>query len=573
MKERLLGAVIFALFALVVLGLIYTQIFRFGYYSRLSKNNAIRIIPIEGPRGRIFDRNGVLLVTNRLSFNVSVVDQEVMDRIALIKFLADTLDIPVREVSDALEKARARPYAPVAIFEDIDKEKALVIEEASIDLNGLVVETKGIRHYIYEDDLCHVLGYLTEINERELEKLRDYGYRMKDLVGRAGIEKYYNSYLAGTAGGLQIEVDNRGRQRRVLGLKEPSNGKDIYLTIDIELQKLCDTLLGDKTGAVMIMDTNNGEVLALASHPAFDPNLFIMPTASDERVRILNDKRGKPLLDRAISGVYQPGSVFKAVIATGALESGSINYYTRFSCEGSYVLGNRNFDCWKEDGHGSQNVTVALMNSCNIFFYQTGRAMGVDCIETFARMFGFGKPTGIDLPNEASGVVPGRRWKRLYRRDGWYEGDTVNYAIGQGYLLVTPIQVLEMMTIIANDGMGVKPFVAKKVDTTNISAAGRYRIPVKAETFKRVKEGLYKAINSESGTARMARVDGLSVAGKTGTAQNPGGRTHAWFAGFAPLENSKIAVVVFLEHGGHGGGEASEIAKKIFEKARDKGYI
>ncbi|MBI5143795.1 MAG: penicillin-binding protein 2, partial [Candidatus Omnitrophica bacterium] len=558
---------------LLIVGLAYTQVFRFFYYSRLSKNNSIRIIPIDGPRGRIFDRNGIPMVTSRLSFDVAVVYQELKDIELLEELLNEVLGLSRDSLKRSLEKARAKPYAPVTIVEDVDKEKAIILEEASFDTRGLVIETRSKRHYIYNEAGCHIFGYLSEITEEELEALRDYGYHIKDLVGRSGLEKYYNTYLAGVDGGTQIEVDNKGRQTRVLGLKEPSNGKDLYLTIDISLQLVCDKLLGEHSGAIIVMNPEDGEVLALASHPTFDPNIFIRPDASSERLKLLRDKARHPLLNRAISGLYAPGSVFKVVIASGALEAKKITANTHFFCGGSYSLGNAKFDCWKEEGHASQNVVEGLMNSCNVFFYQTGRAMGVDNIETFTKSFGFGRPTGIDLPDESQGIVPGRLWKRLYRRDNWYEGETVNYAIGQGYLSVTPIQILQMMAVMANKGSLIRPYLVGRIESTDISNVKRKTAGLKSDVIQKVREGLFRVVNDENGTGRRAKVEGVSIAGKTGTAQNPQGRTHAWFSGFAKFNDPKICLVVFLEHGGKGGLEPAAIAKDIFEEVRDKGYI
>lgn len=573
MNERFLARAVTVFFILLWAGLFYTQIIRFGYYSRLSKNNSIRIIPIDGPRGNIFDRKGVAVVTNRISFDVAVVYRELRDRKGLARILNSVLGMSGEAIMRALDKAAAKPYAPVTIVEDIDKAKALVMEEASSDVDGLLIETRSKRDYLYSNVGSHLFGYLGEVTETELENLKSYGYRMKDLVGRDGIEKYYDTYLKGIDGGTQVEVDSLGRQTRILGLKEPASGQDLYLTVDIALQAICDKLLARHKGALIVMDPGTGEVLALASHPAFDPNIFVKPRTAGERERLLTDRIGRPLSNRAISGLYSPGSVFKIVTASAALETKKISAETRFTCTGSYRLGRGKFDCWKEGGHGSQNLREGLMNSCNVFFYNTGRAAGVDNIEAFSKLFGFGRPTGIDLPDEVKGVVPGRAWKRFYRRDNWYEGETINYAIGQGYLLVTPIQILEMMSIVANRGSAVRPFVVKRIGSADISAQKPKGIGLKNDTIRMVRAGLFDVVNNENGTGRRAKVDGMIVAGKTGTAQNPQGKTHAWFAGFAPFDNPKICVVVFLEHGGKGGLEPAEIAAGIFKEAKDRGYI
>ena len=573
MRDRTIAAILSFLFGFLALGLFYNQVLRYGYYSHLSRNNSIRIIPIAGPRGNIYDRNGNLLVTSRLSFDVAVISQELRDRRRVARILNEILGMSATEIAGAFEKADSRPYAPVAVIEDIPKEKAIALEEECADIAGLVVETTSRRYYVHKASGSHIFGYLSEITEDELEDLREYGYRPRDLVGRNGIEKYYDAYLRGTDGGTQVEVDSRGRQMRVLGVKEPESGTDLYLTIDASLQSACDKLLGERKGAVVVMDPRTGEVLALASHPAFDPNIFVRPNTSAQRLALLDDRIGRPLSNKALSGLYPPGSVFKIVTESGALETKKINRATTFVCNGRYRLGRTTFDCWKPEGHGSQNAVTGMMNSCNVFFYNTGRILGVDDLEAYAKLFGFGRPTGIDLPDEVKGLVPGKEWKRANRREGWFEGETINYAIGQGYLSVTPIQVLEMVAVMANKGSLVRPYIAKRIGSKELHNSREKNIGLKASTVKTVREGLYGVVNGESGTGRRAKLDGVAVAGKTGTAQAPHGRTHAWFCGFAPFDDPKVCIVVLLEHGGKGGVEPAGIARGILEEAKRGGYL
>jgi penicillin-binding protein 2 len=573
MREKSLAIPMRLLFIMLAFGLVYTQVIRHSYYSKLSRDNAIRIIPIEGPRGAIFDRNGAVLVSDRISFSAAIVYQELKNRDRLIRLLVNTLGIERKNIEDAIEKAAGKPYAPVTIADDIDRDKAFILEEESFNVRGLVIQTRSMRNYPHEKVGAHLLGYLSEISESELERMKEYGYRAKDLVGRDGIEKYYDSYLAGADGGIQMQVDSRGRHVRTLGLKEAINGKDLHLTIDIELQSACDKALEGKRGAIAVMDPNNGEVLALSSSPGFDPNIFVRPEGSVERVKLVRDKKMYPLMNRVISGTYPPGSIFKMVVAMAALNTGRVNRLTSFNCSGSFTLGTGRFACWKDDGHNSQNVVDALMNSCNVFFYNIGRALGIDNIESAAKAFGYGRATGIDLPGEAKGIVPGRSWKRSVKKEMWYEGDTVNLAIGQGYILVTPIQALDMISIVANDGKAVRPHIVKRIDASDISAAAPHDLNFSKSALRAVRSGLFKVVNDQNGTGKRARVEGIAVCGKTGTAQNPGGVTHAWFTGFAPFDNAKISLVVFLEHGGKGGLEPSEIAKEIFSVAKLKGYL
>lgn len=573
MRDRFVSALVSIFFVLLVAGLFHTQVVRYGYYSRLSKNNSIRLLPIDGPRGIMFDRTNKPLVSNRLAFDVALIYDELNDRGKLARLLGNALGLSRKGVVDALEEAARKPYVPVTIVRDIGTGKALILEEATIDTPGLVIQTKSKRSYPYGDCGGHVVGYLSQITRSELEDLNEYGYRSGDLLGRGGLEKYYETYLRGMDGGTQVEVDSHGRQTRVLGVKEPSGGKDLCLTIDIELQLACDKLLGDKAGVIIVMNPKTGEVLALSSHPAYDPNVFVRPEESGERIALMGDERGRPMLNRAVSGQYPPGSVFKIVTSAAALETRAIDKNTCFTCNGSYNTGRAIFNCWKDKGHGPQNIVDGIMNSCNVFFYNAGRRAGADAIETYAKAFGLGKAAGIDLPDEKKGVVPGRAWKRLMKRDKWYEGDTINYAIGQGYLLVTPLQVVNMTAVIANGGYLTHPFIVKRIGSTDIFSGKPKNAGLKDSTIQIIREGMIKVVNSEAGTGKRAKVEGMEIAGKTGTAENPQGRTHAWFTGFAPYGDPKICLVVFLEHGGKGGLSPSEIAHGVFTEAKRIGLL
>lgn len=568
MKERISGAVVTALFVLLVFGLFYTQIIRYHYYARMAKNNSIRVLPIDGPRGTIFDRSGKPIVGNRLAFDVALIYNELRDRSRLARLLGEVLGMSRREIIDALAAAGRKPYVPVTVAEDIGKDRALVLEEATLDIPGMVIQTKSRRSYIHGQALSHIVGYLSETTETELEELREYDYRIRDLVGRGGLEKYYETYLKGRDGGTQVEVDSRGRQVRLLSVKEPVSGQDLHLSIDLPLQLACDKLLGQRRGAVVVMRPRTGEILALVSHPAYDPNIFIRPDFSGRRLSLLSDTVGRPLTDRAISGVYPPGSVFKIVTAASALETKAVGQGVSFSCTGSYRLGRASFDCWKAEGHGPQGIVDGMTHSCNVFFYSIGRKAGADAIEAYAKAFGYGRATGIDLPDEAKGLVPGRGWKRLFRNDDWYDGDTLNYSIGQGYLLVTPLQVAVMTSVIANGGYLERPSIVKKIAEADVVPGKPRSLGLKESTIRLIKEGMRGVVNAETGTGKRARVEGLVVSGKTGTAQNPQGRTHAWFTGFAPYDDPRACVVVFLEHGGKGGVEPAEIARGVFEEAK-----
>ncbi|MFC1577322.1 penicillin-binding protein 2 [Candidatus Omnitrophota bacterium] len=574
MRSGLLKAAVIGLFAVLFMGLAHIQIIRSKSYRELSEKNIIRVVPVEAPRGRIFDRKGRAVVSNKLSFDVSVVYRELtgFDETRLVKILSDVLNVKKAGVRERLKKAKRTPYIPVVIFDGIDKEKAIVLEEQSFDLKGVIIETRAERDYLFGSAASHILGHLGEVSEGELERLKPYGYRIKDSVGRDGLEGFYNGYLMGKSGGFLVEVDNRGRQVRMIGLKEPSSGKDMRLTIDMNIQLAAERLMADRKGAVVAMDPSSGEVLALVSRPSFDPGVFIKTERSRDRMRLLKN-REFPLLNRAVSGLYSPGSVFKVVVAAAALETKRSYEWKEYGCDGAYRLGGRRFRCWKEEGHGKQHMTEGIKNSCNVYFYRLGKDLGVDRIEAFSNRFGLGRPTGIDLPGEASGLVPGRLWKRIHKRKSWYEGETINFSIGQGYLLVTPIQALRVMCVIANGGNLIRPFLVSGIGQTDIMSVKSAPVGLTERTLRTIKESLIKVVNDKEGTGRLAAAEGLTIAGKTGTAQNPGRKSHSWFGGFAPAEDPKVALIVFIEHGGKGGVEAARLAKQLFEQIQNEGYL
>lgn len=570
MRARFISAAISVLFCILIAGLWYTQVIKYKKYLVLSRTNRVRLLSIESQRGKILDRNGVLLVDNSLCFDVAVIPQELENSADTLQRLGGLLGIAPQDVWKTVEKNYIAPFAPIIIKEDIQKPKAIALEESV--LPGIIVKVRPKREYRFNEVGSHVFGYLGEIGRGELERLKGYGYQIKDLVGKAGIEKSYDIYLRGEQGGMQLEVNNKGYLIKPLGKKEAQRGKDIYLAIDIRLQAFIENLFAEKLGACVVMNPYTGEVLALVSKPDFNPNFFVARERQLEVAAFLNQP-DRPMLNRAVSGLYPPGSVFKPVVAVAALEEKKVDPTTTFSCSGKYNLGGSVFRCWDEDGHGVQDINQGLKNSCNALFYQVGRIVGVDDIALFATKFGFGAPTGIDVTEEAAGLVPNRLWKKLSRKEAWFEGDTVNFAIGQGYLLVTPIQVVRMMSAIANGGRLVQPYIVKRIEGVEITAGRSQNVGVSKSTLDEVRAGLEMVVNDETGTGRRARAPGLRIAGKTGTAQNPKGASHAWFSGFSPVDGPKIALVVFVENGGKGGLDAAEFSGKIFQEAANLGLL
>jgi len=573
MRLRFIKNITVFFFIALALLLAYIQCIQSPRYTELSRNNRIRLIPLPAPRGNVYDRNGKVLATSTLAFDCSVIPQEFeSDKDKMIK-LSSLLGLGRERIEDVIEKGSGAPFMASVLKKDIGKESAIAISEAILDFPGLIISTYPVRYYPYGNTCSHVLGHLGKISGEEIGVLKNYGYKTVDLVGRGGIELYYNNYLRGEDGGRQTEVDARGRQLDVLGIREPERGRDITLTIDIELERYIDSLLEGHRGAVAVMESSSGEMLALVSKPDFDPNIFVAADGTGA-IRSLMRRRDYPLVNRAISGAYPPGSVFKIVTATAALEMEKINKKERLDCAGFYMLGNRRFNCWKKSGHGTQEITDGIKNSCNVFFYQIGRRAGVDGISQYALTYGFGAATGMDLPYEAAGIVPDKAWKRRRKKESWYEGDTVNYAIGQGYLLVTPAQLLRMANAVGTEGELFVPSLVKKISDVDIFAPEKKHTGISEDTFKIIKEGMRKAVEERGGTASGARVDGMDIAGKTGTAETGIERkTHAWFAGFSPVEKPKISLVIFLEYGGKGGAHPCSMASDIFKKLRGIGYL
>lgn len=557
-------------FLLVLFALFYTQVIKGHYYGMLSQNNRLRLLAISGVRGDIYDRNGERLASTRLSFDISVMPQDLREASKTLLRLSEFLGLNYDEVRKRYRKGYLSPYMPIVIARDINKAAAMRLEESKFKFPGVVIEAKPLRVYPNGSAGSHFLGYLGEINRNELTKLRDYGYKIKDLVGRGGIEETYDSYLRGEDGGMEVEVDSVGRMIRMLGVRDPVRGKDLQLSIDLRVQKIVEGLLAGKVGAFIVLDPNTGEILALQSSPNYDPNIFIDPKG-DERVLDILRNKNRPLIDRAVSGMYPPGSIFKLITATAALELKKISPNTRFDCGGSYTLGRGKFNCWKsEGGHGAQNLALGLINSCNVYFFRVGRAAGCDGISNYAKVFEIGEKTNIDLPNEGKGLLPSRQWKRLATGQPWYEGETLNLAIGQGYLMVTPIQMAKMVSAFANSGKLVEPYLVKRIDNISVSKMRLKTLNVSARTIEHIKEGLNRVAEDENGTAHRAKVEGIRIAAKTGTAQAGKGETHAWFVGYAPQTNPKIAFVVFLEHGGSGGMTPALMVRELIKGLMEK---
>lgn len=553
----------------------YLQIYQGEYYAGLADGNRIRIVPSMAPRGTFYDRNGELLVTNRPGFSVSLlpltapISDDVIDR------LSDLLKVPTDEIKTKI--AGHSGFNPIRIKTDVTPDIVSIIEEQKSQYPGVVIEVTPIRDYILKQEGAHTFGYVSEINDTELEKMKDEGYKSGDIIGKFGLEKVYDKELRGENGGQQVEVDVSGKPVQILGRKEPIPGDDLELTIDINLQQAAEkavdeqlTQIGAHAAAAVVMNPQTGEILAMVSRPAFDPNLFAHGISSKDWNQ-LNNNPYHPMDNKTITGEYPPGSTFKIVTGTAALTEGVVTPDEQIFDSGHHwIIPKGNAD---GEALGWLNFRTALAHSDNVYFYEMGNRLGIDRLEKYARMFGLGAKTGIDLPYEATGLVANRRYKEKNFDDGeWYLSETFDAAIGQGFNLVTPLQAAMVMGEIAADGKRYKPHVVNRIIAPDGSVVKDFQpellsqLDVPEEDIKLVQDGLHDV--TKYGTAASSfRGFNVDIAGKTGTAENSQGRDHGWFVAYGPFDNPNIVVAVIVENGGYGSQSAVPIGRKILEAA------
>lgn len=573
MRIRILERLILAGLLVIWASLFVTQIVHGGRYREKSERNRSRLIHLPAPRGSILDRNGIPLVEDRVSFELAILPQELQDADETWDRLSRLVGLPPEELSSRYRRGFVARFSPVSLIRDLPREAAFLLEEERARLPGLVVRPVPQRHYPLGAAVGPVVGYLGLIAPEELTRLKSYGYTFRDWVGKDGVEKTCDPFLRGRDGGLHVEVNAQGRMVQQRGFLAPQRGRSVRLSIDGRLQQLSYELLRGGEGALIVMEASTGQVLSLVSTPSFDPNAFVDPSGSSEVRRSLRDP-DKPMFNRATRSMVPPGSVFKAAVAYEALREQKISPGTAFECFGEYKLGRGTFRCWRQEGHNAQTVAEAIQHSCNVFFYQTGRRLGADGIARAARLFHLDRPTGIDLPSEARGRVPDPAWMKQALHHTWQEGDTVSFAIGQGPLLVTPLEMLLLFNTIATEGKVLKPRVLLEVEgETPAAPRPEDRVPLDQAALRMVKEGLERAVGTETGTGRLANVPGVRVAGKTGTAQVSRGHPHAWFCGYAPAGDPKVCFVIFLEHGGKGGLRPAQIAGQLVGLLKEMGYL
>ncbi len=569
MRLRTLQRVIFAWLIIIWAGLFTAQVIQGAGYRRQSEKNRTRLIHLPAARGAILDRNGVPLAEDRITFELAALPQELSSPRETWQQLSPLVGLPPEELARRYKKNFQAKFSPVGLVRGLPRETAFRLEEERSRLPGILIRPIPERSYPLGPAVGAVTGYLGLIAPEELTRLKPYGYTVRDRVGKDGLEQQYDTLLRGKDGGLHVEVNAQGKLVQQLGFLQPKSGRKIRVSIDSRLQEAAYRLMQGGNGAALIMDCRSGEVLALASSPAFDPNAFMDPARQAEIRAMLRDP-ARPMFNRALRAAVPPGSTFKAAVAYEALKEGKISAGTTFECGGQFHLGRAVFKCWEERGHGPQTVVEGLQHSCNVFFYNTGRRLGVAGIDETARAFGLGKATGIDLPREVKGLVPDPEWMKRQFHHEWQEGDTISFAIGQSALQTTPIQMGLLFSIIASGGWAAPPHLL--LDPPGRPQKGT-QLRLNRSALASVREGLERVVNTDTGTGRLARLPTVRVAGKTGTAQVSRGFSHAWFCGYAPAESPKYAFVVFLEHGGKGGLHAARVTSGLLILMKEMGYL
>ncbi len=587
LRKRLQFAfiVVVAVFTLILFRLTYLQIIQGDRFRNLSESNRVRVRVVTAPRGVIYDAKGRILVDNRPAFDVKLVPEDVKNVGEAVERVGRLLGLSDQEIAARIADARGAPaFRPLLVKGDVSRDELALVETRKLDLPGVFVDVGQRRAYRYGRLAAHLLGYMGEISKAELERPEYKDYRQGEFIGKVGVERRYEVDLRGIHGQKHVEVDAAGREVTVLREISGIPGKDLYLTIDLDLQLAAEEAMKDKAGAVIALDPRTGDVLATVSAPTFDPDVFARGITSAEWTALTKDPR-KPLNNKGIQGTYPPGSTWKVVMAAAGLETGTITPQTTIDDPGYFIFGGRRFRNWKPGGHGAVALYDSLVQSCDTYYYWLGSRLDIDQIAETAVGMGFGRPTGIELNGERPGVVPSTAWKRERLKQPWYPGETISVAIGQGATTVTPLQLVNAYAALANGGRLWTPQVVRQV----VDLDGRVvrerqrrllgRTPTTPETRAAIMRGLVGVVEDKKGTAYGHRLKEIRMAGKTGTAQVGKLysvkeeqsipwflRDHAWFVAVSPDEEAEIAVVALVEHGGHGGTAAAPVVRQVIER-------
>ncbi len=578
-----------AVFILYLMTFWYHQVVRTDHYRRLSDNNRLRRVTTMPLRGEIIDREERLLATNRIAFNMHLNREKVRDVDALLPVLSEILGTDEAILRERLARYRDRPrFEPVVLKEDVELAEVAYVESRRASLPMLSVEVESRRDYPYGSLAAHVIGYVGEVSDGQVKADPEGQYALGEIVGKAGVERQFDRDLRGSKGWKQVVVNSLGREIQEMDEgRRPTAGHALRLNLDLDLQQTLEEAYGEEAGSAVFLDPNSGAVLAMVSRPAFDPNIFARRFSEDAWRTLSGDPR-HPLQDRASLSKFAPGSVFKIIMAIAALEEGVAGPDRTSLCRGSWRFGRRSYRCWarSKGGHGVLGLREAITQSCNVYFYRLGDDMGIERIARWAKKFGLGRPTGIDLPHEESGTVPDPEWKKkAYPADPkWHPGETISVSIGQGALEVTPLQMAVFAATIANGGTIYRPRLIQAREThagvEEALQAGEVvsKVALRPATLELIRDAMWAVVN-EQGTGGRARIEGRDVCGKTGTAQvyrasrdtdadklDKARRDHAWFIGFAPKDDPKLAWAVFVQHGGHGGTTAAPIARLVLER-------
>src|SRR5476651_881066 len=587
-NKRLLACALFvALLSCFLVGRMYfLQVIEFAYHSTISENNRVHVLPIPPERGIIYDRNGVVLADNRPSFNLTMTRERAGDLNEVLEQLMTILKLPDEDrilFAKELKQSRHR-YEPVTLLYELTEEQIALVAVNQFRLPGIDVEPQFVRHYPLGAHFAHSVGYVGRINEKESKQLDPVEYRGTQSIGKTGIERFYEDELHGHVGYEEVETNAQGRVMRVLKHTDPIPGKNIVLSLDINLQEAAEKALGDRRGAVIAIDPKTGEVLAMVSKPSFDPNLFVTGIRAKD-YSALRDSLDRPLFNRALRGLYAPGSTIKPEVAIAGLDSGVISPSTRVFDPGYFQLPNveHKYRNWNHSGDGWVDLNAAIMRSNDTYFYDLASKLGIDRLHDYLNKFGVGQKVSLDMFEESPGLMPSREWKRTTRRQAWFPGETLILGIGQGYMQATPLQLAQATALVANKGVWNRPHLAKTVEGERPKDDNPMPDIVLRDPsdWTKVNHGMQQVMHGARGTARKAAVGSqYRIAGKSGTAQvvaikqgekydrskvQERHRDHALFVGFAPADNPKISVAVMVENGESGSGVAAPVVRQVMD--------